>query len=72
VTLSSKVAFLIPLYAQVNQMKLLENYGKDFEEYTTISNDLFKELFMNKRERIQKLIRKRSKTDSEGKSPHRM
>lgn len=59
-TLSSKVAYLIPLYAQINQLKLMENFKKDIEDYTSVTKDgLFKDIFSNNREKLREMIRKR-------------
>lgn len=37
--LSSKVAYLIPLYNQLNQLSLMPKYDEAIDEYTKITSD---------------------------------
>lgn len=70
-TFSSKVAFLIPLYAQVNQMKLLEKYGRDVAEYTAVSTkDLYKDVFSNNRQKLQERIKNRHRAGNSKDASH--
>lgn len=60
--LSSKIAFLIPLYAQLNQLKVCENYEKDVDEYTTISSsDFFNEVTSVNREKLRTIVKNRQR-----------